>query len=279
MVFLAALVLQATSDDAVRKLIEQLSADRIEARAEAYRKLEEVGRPALPLLRKAASDPDDEVSSRARTLLIRIPIREHLTPALLAGVPGIYDRLAGGDWRAVFLDIAGDVRQPEGRRKYPGVRPDDLSFMAPMALDCSREPAERVAVCQAIGRLRLRAAIPSILKLLPDENVAVRTNAIGALRDLDAREEAAALRPFLTDPNVLIRSVAAHAVGRLGDAESVPGLRKLLGDESANVRWWAARALGDLKAREAADDLARLAQDPDESVRRIAAEILKGWIK
>ena len=81
MSYFAALVLTLTQEDAVRALIEQLSADRIEAREQAYKKLEAIGRPALTLLEKAALDPDGEVSSRARTLIVRIPIREHLTPS------------------------------------------------------------------------------------------------------------------------------------------------------------------------------------------------------
>ena len=275
MILLAALVLQLTPEDAVRGLIEQLSSDRIEKRAEAYRKLEDIGRPALPLLEKAALDADGEVASRARTLLVRIPIRERLTPALVSGVSGIYDRLALGDWRPVFLDIAADLRQSEEQRRYPGVRPDDLSFMAPMAIDSAQTEADRVAVCQAVGRLRLKTAVPSVVKLLQDERFVVRSNAIGALRDVDAREQVAVLRPFLGDPHALVRSVTAHTLGRLGDKEAIPGLRKLLADPAPNVRWWSVHALGELKARDAAEELKSLQDDPDDSVRRIAAETLK----
>lgn len=275
MALIAALVLQLSQEDAIRGLIEQLSADRIEARADAYRRLEEIGRPALDQLRKASSDSDDERASRARMLLVRIPIREHLTPALIAGVAGIYDRLAVGEWRAVFLDLALDLRQPEQRRRFPGVRADDLSFMAPMAIDSAQTEGDRAAVCQAAGRLKLRTAIPSIVNLLRDDRVVVRSNAIGALRDIEARDQVAVLRPYMADPNALVRSVVAHALGRLGDKEAVPGLKALLKDDAANVRWWAVHALGELKAADAVEDLRALDKDPDVSVRRIVAETLK----
>jgi HEAT repeat protein len=274
MALLAALVLQLAPEDAVRKLIEQLSSDRIEARAEAYRKLEEIGRPALPQLQKAALDSDGEVASRARTLLVRIPIREHLTPALISSVDAIYDRLALGDWTPVFLDLATDLRQPDDRRRYPGVRADDLSFMAPMAVTAAKTEADKNAVCQAIGRLQLKTAIPNVVDLLGDELASVRSNAAAALRDADARDRIPALRPLLSDPSTLVRTVAAHALGRLGDRESVPALRRMLADDNANVRWWAVRALGDLRAREALDDVEALkGNDPSDFVRRVAAEV------
>jgi hypothetical protein len=95
-ILLAALVLLLSQEVEVRRLVEQLSSDRIEARAEAFRKLEGIGRPALPLLEKAAKDPDDEVATRAKSLLVRIPIRERLTPALISGVANICDRPATG---------------------------------------------------------------------------------------------------------------------------------------------------------------------------------------
>src|SRR6185436_9754812 len=130
----AALLLLLQQDETIRRLIEQLSADRIEARAEAFRRLEEIGRPALPLLEKAALDSDGEVATRARTLLVRIKIRERLSPALAGQMKDIFERLASGEWKQIFLELAGDLRQPEERRRYPGVRAEDLSFMAPMAL-------------------------------------------------------------------------------------------------------------------------------------------------
>jgi HEAT repeat protein len=271
MLLLAAMLL-VPQEDAVRALIEQLSADRIEARAEAFRKLEAIGRPALPLLEKAALDRDGEVSSRARTLLVRIPIRERLTPTLIDQVQGIYERLAEGQWRQVFLEVATDLRQPPDRRRYPGVRPEDLSFMAPLAVGKAETDGDKMAVCEAVGRCRLKTALPEISRLLKDPQFTVRANAAAAIRDAGSAEDAGGLRALLADPHPVVRSVAAHAVARLGDKESVPALAALLRDESKNVRWWAIRALGDLDARERAGEIERLRDDADESVRRAAEE-------
>ena len=269
---LLAIFLPVPQEEAVRKLIEQLSADRIDARAEAFRKLEAIGRPALPLLEKAALDPDDEVASRAKTLIVRIPIRERLTPALVDQVKGIYERLAQGEWKQVFLEVATDLRLPDDRRRYPGVRAEDLSFMAPMALQKAETDTDRMSICEAIGRCRLKSAMPEVVRLLKSEQYMVRANAAAAIRDAGAKENAGDIRGLVADPHPVVRSVAAHTLGRLGAKEAVPELQTLLRDPSPDVQWWAVRSLGDLRATEALDAIEKLRDDPNDSVRRVAAE-------
>jgi HEAT repeat protein len=269
---LAALFLFLGQEETVRALIEQLSSERIEARAEAFRKLEAIGRPALPLLEKAALDSDGEVSSRAKQLLVRIPIRERLTPTLVDSVRGIDERLARGEWKEVFLELAGDLRQPEERRRFRGVRPEDLSFMAPMALRRAATETEKNAVCEAVGRCRLKSAMPEVVRLLTDERSMVRANALAAIRDVGAVEQSGDVRARLGDAHPIVRSVAAHALGRLGAKDAVPDLVTLLRDPSQDVRWWALRALGDLGAKDRVGDIEKLIDDPDDAVRRAARE-------
>jgi len=269
---LLAFVLIAAQDETVRKLIEQLSADRIDARAEAFRKLEEIGRPALPLLEKAALDADDEVASRAKTLLVRIPIRERLTPALIDQVKGIYERLAQGEWKQVFLELATDLRLSDDRRRYPGVRAEDLSFMAPMALQKAETDTARMSICEAIGRCRLKSAMPEVVRLLKSDQYMVRANAAAAIRDAGAKENIGDIRGLVADPHPVVRSVAAHTLGRLGAREAAAELQTLLSDPSSDVQWWAVRSLGDLRATEALEAIERLRDHPEVSVRRVATE-------
>lgn len=272
MAALISLILALPQEETVRKLIEQLSADRIEARAEAFRKLEAIGRPALPLLEKAALDPDGEVASRAKNLLVRIPIRERLTPALIDHVKGIYERLAQGEWKTVFLDLATDLRLGDERRKYPGVRAEDLSFMAPMALQRAETDTDKMLVCEAIGRCRLKSAMPEVVRLLASPQFMVRANALAAIRDAGAKENVGDVRPLVADPHPVVRSVAAHALGRLGVKEAAADLVKLLRDDSPDVQWWAVRSLGELGAKETVEEIERLKSDSNESVRRVATE-------
>jgi len=277
MTLIAALFLLVPQDETIRALIEQLSADSIDARAEAFRKLEAIGRPALPLLEKAAQSSDGEVASRARTLLVRIPIRERLSPALLDQVKGIYERLAQGEWKQVFLELASDLRLPDDRRRYPGVRPEDLSFLAPLAVRRAETDSDKSAVCEAVGRCRLKSAMPEVARLAKDEQYMVRANALAAIRDAEAKEHVADVRARLGDPHPVVRSVAAHALGRLGAKEAAPDVAKLLRDPQADVRWWAVRALGDLGAKESLEDLEKLRNDPSEAVRRAVEETIAAF--
>lgn len=271
----AALVLALAQEDQVRRLIEQLSSDRIETRADAFQKLDKIGAPALDQLGKAAQDPDREVASRARLLVERISIREYLSPALESKIPGVSDRLAFGEWKDVFLELAADQRLGPAERRYPRVDREDLDRMAPMAASHAGSEGDRIALCQIFCRLRLKSAVPAVLPYLKDPSPLVRSNAVSVVRDTGARDQVAPLRECLADPSPLVRSVAAQALGKLGDREAVPTLRKLLGDPESNVRWWTVHALGELGAAEAIPDLERLADDPEETVRRVVRDTLR----
>lgn len=276
MLALAAFVLlQATQDDVIRGLVDDLGSDKIQARNEALEKLEKIGRQAIPALTRASRDPDVEISSRARAALDRMAVRESLTPSIVKFAPEIESRLLMGKWREVFIEMAADFRLIDGQRRYAGVRAEDLSGMAAMAVPRARTDTERVQVCEAVGRLKLKSAFPALLDYLKDEMPTVRMSALSAARDADARDHAAALRPSLEDAHPGVRSVAAHAMGLMADLESIPVLRKMLQDPVSNVRWWAVRALGDLGAVEARADVRKLLQDSDDTVHRAAQEVLQ----
>src|SRR5262245_45034999 len=60
--------------DRVDRLIRQLGSDRFKEREAAAKALEELGEPALPALKRAATDsPDVEVRRRAEALLKKFP--------------------------------------------------------------------------------------------------------------------------------------------------------------------------------------------------------------
>src|SRR3954470_17603683 len=130
MLVLAALVLlQASPEDVIRGLVDDLGSDKIQVRNDALQKLETIGRNAVPALTRASRDPDVEISSRARAALDRMVIRENLTPSLQKYVPGLEGRLLTGAWCPAFIEISADFRLLDGQRRYPGVRAEDLSGM------------------------------------------------------------------------------------------------------------------------------------------------------
>jgi hypothetical protein len=280
-------------------LVEKLRSERIEEREEAFRALEELGRPARAALEKAAGDADEEVAARIRDLLKRIAARETVTAAVLRILPSVVDRLTRGDFCEVFLEIAADL--DASPRRYPGLAAADLERLAGPALREAKTAELRAAVCHHASRHRLRGAGPEAVPLLRDPDPTVRSKAFqtvtslgtaeavgplrellrseeatlrlaaaAALRDLGSRESAGAIRPLLRDPDAHVRSVAAHALGRLGAREAVAELVGLLRDSDADVRWWTIHALAELRASEAAASVAALREDPSDPVRRAA---------
>src|SRR5262245_44278352 len=101
------ILLWAVQDDPAR-LIEALRSGDVEQRETALRKLKDLGERALPELKKAVDDPDQEVAGRVRFLLRRAEVAVRIGDALRQAVPGIEDRLAAGDhaFTQVWMDLA-----------------------------------------------------------------------------------------------------------------------------------------------------------------------------
>jgi len=272
------LLLAALLQEDPARLVERLRADRIEDREEAFRKLEDMGRKAVPLLERAVRDGDEEVAGRARDLILRIEAREHVSPVLARTVPGAVDRVVRGDGAAVLIEVSFDLGLPAAERRFREAGSADLARLLPQALRQARTSAEKFTLCDAALRHNLRSAfpelvalvkdddaracatqtlrrmaakeaVPVLLPLLADETAAIRLGAATVLRDLDASEAKPAFVKLTADPSPTVRAVAAHALGRWGAREAVPALTTLLRDESNDVRWWAERALADLRAK------------------------------
>ena len=100
-VLLAFFLSQDASD-----LIEKLRSDRVEERDEAERKLRELGRPALPALKKAETDPDAEVAARALHLGRVIRGTDRLTPNFYKAFPKLEEKLGSdndNEWTEAFF--------------------------------------------------------------------------------------------------------------------------------------------------------------------------------
>jgi hypothetical protein len=264
--------------DVPERLVERLSADRIEDREEAALKLEELGAAAVAPLERAARDADEEVAGRARDLLLRIGARAHVTRALARSVPGAVERVVRGDAAGVLLEVDADLQRPGPERRFPAVGRPDLVRLFPQALRQATASAAKFALCEAAARHDLRSAFPELVALLRDDaaracavqtlrrmaakeavpdlvallsdgSAPVRLAAATVLRDLDASEVKPSFVALVADPSPTVRAVAAHALGRWGARDAVPALTSLLRDESSDVRWWAERALVELRVK------------------------------
>jgi HEAT repeat protein len=248
-------------------LVERLRSDRIEEREEAAQRLKEAGPAALSALEKAARDPDDEVSGRARYLLRAIGVRRYLTPNLRRAVPGIEERLSHGEsppWIETFLELSA----------RPDLAADDLRALSEPAFAAARDPGQKLGVIQAARSAGLRSASPAVAGFLADGDPAVRSAALRALGALRASETLPRVLPLLGSPAVNDRHDAVAALGEMGDPQAVTPLARVLADESPLLRARAAASLARLRAREEIPAIARLLSDRDPQVRKHAARAL-----
>lgn len=268
-------------------LIRKLGSNKTEERYEAARTLKGLGKAALPELERAAVDPDPEIAQQVRRLIRLIPIAEQLTPRLRSTLPGVEERLAEGDartWCQVFFEATA-VRK--GKPVHPDLHPEDLEALAARALQGTDMPEEQGSLCESIARLKLRAAVPDLLKLLKIEEMyvveredgvvefhSVDSDAVQALVTLNAEESIGGLVRLLTDGRPMARQNASMTLGKMKARSTIPEIKSLLQDKESDVRRTAADALCDLEAKDAAEELRKLLADENGEVRVSAAKTL-----
>ena len=166
--------------------------------------------------------------------------------------------------------------------------------------------AVRMYGAQGAGRLRSRAAGPTLAALLGDHTLGVRREAAKALGTLrDPRFGAALLRAGKAEGEVEVRAAMLAAAGQSGDKRQAAGLEEFLTSSSEATRFGAAQGLCNLGSpkgyafaraliaktdryeriaglklfegvprKEAAPVLEPLLVDPDAAVAAMAARIL-----
>jgi HEAT repeat protein len=291
-----------------QELIAKLRSERIEDRNEAARKLKELGRAALPALKKAASDPDPEVSRRASFLGKAIEIAETLTPVVKTVIPDLDDRLASAsphEWTEIFLTLTG----AEGLSlKYPHLRREDLDPLAPMAVRGARTQEEVRAVCEAVGNRRLRSAAGEIFGLFGDRDASKRSAAVvayitihsesdrprlAALQEskdpqvveltrgfldlngvADLASENAKCCEMLKHEDIQSRLTGLRHLATFGRTDHAPNILPLLNDRWEEVRENAILALGNLQVRASIPDVLKLCNDREPRVRKAAVMVV-----
>src|SRR5262245_16693093 len=124
-------------------LIEKLRSDRIEEREEAARALVRAGKEVIPLLERAAKDPDAEMAARAGRILRVRRVLDGLTPRFRRLMPRAEERLMAGKDSVVteiFLEAVGD-QGPAGLRR------DDLAALVGPAIFSAETSKAKVKVC------------------------------------------------------------------------------------------------------------------------------------
>jgi hypothetical protein len=96
----------------------------------------------------------------------------------------------------------------------------------------------RFAALHHLGKIGAREAIPDIVPLVDDPDVAMRAGAVVALTRLDARAEVRHVVRALDDEHGGVRQRAAEGLATLGngDPAAVPALVRALDDDVWHVR-------------------------------------------
>jgi HEAT repeat protein len=126
----------------------------------------------------------------------------------------------------------------------------------------------RYYACQALGRLRVDAALDELVQLLSDPTGHVRVAAVEALAHLPGAVEALRACVASADPDV--QRAALLGLGLRADASSLATFLQAAESDDAATRLVALSALASLREERALQALATAARDEDEGVRSAA---------
>jgi HEAT repeat protein len=243
---LLALVLPMASQDEsgaqIRALLEKLRSDSAAEREAATRSLKQVGRAALPALEEASRDRDPEVAARAQRLRRAIDVLVTLPASVFKAIPGIEDRLAGSDhaWTVTFLELTPKDDVPRSA----------LHPLAARALREAQTGEEIDQVLRGIGRRCLHHALPEVLRLVREDRLGRRNEALLLLSDLDLPESVPDILKLVNRSDALLLERTARALADLRSKKAVPLFLPLLKDEDPDVREIAFTTLASLDVRD-----------------------------
>ena len=132
----------------------------------------------------------------------------------------------------------------------------------------------RISTIQALGKLRLSKALPSLIILLDHPDPTIKIAIINALRTIGDPRAVPAILEALKDYDQAVRSWAAGTLGKFGDSKAIPGLIRALRDPDQWVRARACSSLAKLEGREILPALIAKLQDPNQLVQISATEAL-----
>ncbi len=145
--------------------------------------------------------------------------------------------------------------------------PDDLS---------NPDPHARSRAATMLGELRVRTAVPCLVRLLrEDVNTYVRSAAAEALGHIGDRAAVFPLIDATRDGSSYVRRAAAIALGQLQAKEAQVALLRLLGDTNFYVRRAAINAIGKLGIPDLARMITPFLDADDPRLRRTAVTALR----
>ena len=137
----------------------------------------------------------------------------------------------------------------------------------------ARPAWRRAEAAEMLGRLRLRAAVPSLVAALDDPSEDVRTVAARSLAAIRDPAAVPALARALADPSRWTLSLIAENLMAMGPSAVPPLLDLLRGDEH-NVRAAVVQVLGEIRDPAATPALIEVLRESDLNLRAQAAAAL-----
>ena len=208
----------AGRDDDLRnmeRLVRQLGDQKIAKRDEASGKLSALGLPALPALRKAVKDRDQEIANRSRTCIDEICRKN--------------------EW--VWIGAA--VRRL--LKSSPPGTADALLTVLPYAVDEATEETIWFALDGLAERdAKVRPALVPALKDKFPHRRAIAACLLARLGDANQKEAA---RLLLADPDGTVRLRAAQGFLAARDKSAIPVLIALLMEPATEIAWQAEELL------------------------------------
>ncbi|HEX5658177.1 MAG TPA: HEAT repeat domain-containing protein, partial [Polyangiales bacterium] len=178
--------------------------------------------------------------------------------------------------RPLLIEAAGEA-DPKLRavavRALGQAEPSDEALIVLRAALADADSWVRYYACQALGRLRVEAALDELVQRLSDPAGHVRVAAVEALAHLPGAVEA--LRSCVASADPDMQRAALLGLGLRADVSSLPTFLQAAHSDDAASRLVALSALASLHEPSALQALAAAARDDDESVRSAAVGYLQ----
>ncbi len=260
----------AQNEKVVPVLLQAFQDSDKEVRARAIVALGRMGagsKEVVPALSRGLGDGEPEVRSSALNAV------ELLGPAAKKTVPALYN-LLGSEQEEERLRTVEVLLKVDPSSASQGV-----PILVRLLKNKYANDVLRLKALELIGQLGSAAesAVPTLVELLGDFNINLRTKSAEALSKIGSAA-LAALERSLKDPNPAVRSGSVQVLLMLPaeQMEVIPYLTAALKDEDRSVRYMAAEGLRKLgsSAEPAIPDLVLALKDPEESIRSSASTAL-----
>lgn len=201
-------------------------------------------------------DPNPELRSAAVAALGSMESKEHIGD--VAGLLEDLDPMV----RSEALLALGDMQAEKYADKVANFLHDS-------------DDEVRSAAAVALGEMRAKNHAIEVLELLKDHSSAVRHYVTIALGAMEANDQVVGeVVGLLKNPNPYIRSDAVRALGEMQAKEQSEKIAERLNDPDFSVRGAAAWALGEMEADDQTEKVIKVLKDPARAVRDAAAEAL-----